>query len=109
MAKVGAILGYILVIQVVYSLVAALFVYWQVRDKQHKRYDDRHVYATLGPSEYHIPREVLELYMHIKDSRILTMPKGAQPTDPKVFLSWGLALLLPRIVGRAFRPFDDPT
>jgi hypothetical protein len=106
-AKIGAILGAILVIQIIYSLGAAFYVYLQVRDKQHKRYDDRHIYATLGLSEYHVPREVLELHMHIKDSRIQNAPKGATPTDPKVFLSWGLALLLPRIVGRAFRPFDD--
>jgi len=104
--KVGAFLGWILVIQIAYSFGAALYVFFRVRGTAHKRYDGRHVYATVGQSEYHVPREVLELYMHIKDPRIQEV-QSSKPNDPKVFFAWGLALLLPRVVGRAVKPFDD--
>ena len=108
MTKVGAILGAILIIQIVYPFLAALYIYRHVRGrKTYKRYCGQHVYVTIADSDYHVPREVLELFMHIDDPRIEPADAGSEPNNPRVFFCWGLALLLPRIVGRAIRPFDD--
>lgn len=106
MTNVGTVLGWILIIQIGYSLVAALYVYLRIHGKTFKRYDRRHIYATIRGSEYHVPREVLELYMHINDPRI-SESKNGKPKNPKVFFAWGLALLLPRVAARTVRPFDD--
>ena len=105
MAKVGSILGWILLVQVLYSLSVARFLACRLRKKPHKRYNGLHVYAENNGAEYHVPREVLELYKHIKDASIQEMQ--GSPSNPKVFFWWGLALLLPRIVSRAVKPFEE--
>ncbi len=103
-----------LVTSIVASLIAALLVYalgvaiWikrRVRSLEHERYDKRHVYAVFPDgSRYHIPREILELYMHIKDPRI--QEKTGDPANPKVFASWGYALVLPRNASKIIRPLS---
>jgi hypothetical protein len=105
MAKVGSILGWILVVQILYSFGTALVLALRLRNKTHKRYDGLHVYAEFNGAEYHVPREVLELYRHIKDRDI--QKATGSPSNPKVFLCWGVALLLPRIIARAIRPFEE--
>ncbi len=65
MSKIGSILGWILIIQILYSLGVAAFLAYRLKGRPHKRYDGLHVYAEIDGAEYHVPREVLELYMHI--------------------------------------------
>ena len=105
MARVGSILGWILVLQILYSFGTAVVLAFRLHNKTHKRYDKRHVYADLNGAEYHVPREVLELYKHVKDRSIQEV--NGSPTNPKVFWCWGVALLLPRIISRAVRPFEE--
>ncbi len=83
MAKVGLVLGVLLIVQILYSFGVALVLAFCLKDKTHKRYAGGHVYAEFNGAEYHVPREVLEIYKHIKDLTISKAP-GA-PANPKVF------------------------
>ncbi len=103
--KVAFILGMILLVELAYFVAVALCLAFKLKDRTHKRYDRGHVYVDYNGAEYHVPREILELYMHIKDSRIHEVQ--GNPQNPKVFFSWSLALLLPRLAARVFRPFDE--
>jgi hypothetical protein len=102
---VTSIIGTLIAALFVYALGVAIWIKSRVRDLDHERYDKRHVYAVFpDESRYHIPREILELYMHIKDPRI--REKTGAPPNPKVFASWGYALVLPRIASKIIRPFS---
>lgn len=98
---IGSLIGGLLL----YAFGVAVWIKRRVRNFPHERYDKRHVYAVFPDgSRYHIPREILELYMHIKDPRI--QEKTGDPPNPKVFASWGYALVLPRIASKIIRPFS---
>jgi hypothetical protein len=105
MELVTSIIGILIAVLLVYAFGVAIWIKRRVRNLAHERYDKRHVYAVFPDgSHYHIPREILELYMHIKDPRI--QEKTGDPPNPKVFASWGYALVLPRIASKIIRPFS---
>ena len=63
-------LAFIVLIEIVYSLIVAGYLLLRLKDKEHKRYEKKHVYVELNNFHYHVPRDILELYYTIHDPRI---------------------------------------
>ena len=97
-------LACIVLIEIIYSAAVALYLWWRLKDQKHTRYKNRHVYVELNGFHYHVPREILELYYTIHDSRMDENNKVDAPPNPRVFISWAIAVFLPRLISRIVKP-----
>ena len=107
------LLACIIIFEIVYSFGVAVCLLFLLKSKEHVRYHRKHVYVKLKGFDYHVPRDILELYMHIDDPRITPIndkdDKGEdkKPDNPRVFICWSIALFLPRLISRVVRPYED--
>ena len=98
------LLAWIIWIEILYSAAAAFCLWWRLPDKPHTRYKGRHVYVELNGLHYYVPREILELYYTIHDPRMDENNKVDAPPNPRVFISWRIAVFLPRLISRIVKP-----
>lgn len=100
-------LGWIIVALVLYALSAALWNTLWLRNLPHKRYKKLHVYAERKNGDLvYVPRDILEIYKHIKDPSIKELDEDP-PDGVKYLISWGVILVLPRVLSKIFMPFES--
>ena len=107
------LLACIIIIEILYSAGVAGYLLFLLKSKDHVRYQGGHVYVKLKGFDYHVPRDILELYYTIHDPRITEIndkdDKGEdkKPDNPRVFICWSIALFLPRLISRVVRPYEN--